>query len=305
MDKLSDLIRYRTELLNYLDQLPINDRLDRHILKLDQFSKDSVSLANQMTGILVRYRDYKDQYQGIIDAYKKIIDNINNAINDQGTALINSTKLLDDNELVMLFDSGPGYRTIPDPILSRIYHYSNMQYPGLIFAPCSEEYIKPMVASDPLYLFGGTLDSLREKITNFTEVYQRRLGLYTDLELLPANQFSIIFVSDFFYQLPYPQVLGYLKIMLRLLRPGGSVLFTYHNCDLYELAKYAEEKFIAYSSRTRLEKDCKEIGFNVLNFYDEFVDIDTYQHVSWAHISKPGELTTIKLSQSLGLIKGK
>jgi SAM-dependent methyltransferase len=304
MNKLSELIRYRNELINYLDQLPISDVLDQRMSMLEQFSNDSVSLSDQFCGILTRYQEYKDQYQGIIDAYKKVIDNINVEIDRKGTELIDSTTLLTDVELSSLFDSGAEQFPLPDAILSRVYHYSSMHYPGLVFAT-SDFYIKPMVASDPLYLIGGSFDALRDKIKEFPEVYQRRLGLYTDLERLPANQFSIIFISDFFHLMPYKQVLDYLKIILRLLRPGGSVIFTYHNCDLYELAARAEENFITYSSRSKLEKDCKNIGFDLLNFYDDSVDLNKSQIVSWAHLGKPGELQTIKLSQSQGLIKRK
>lgn len=302
MGKLSDLIKFRNELTNFVEKL--NSNTDMAILLAESLllAETSVSTAEQLVGVNLRYKEYIDQYQGIIAAYKKVITNTKNAIDLAGDELINATPLLSEDQIDILTATYPGLDQLPDKVRSTIHEYSNTRYPGLIISPCNENLIRLLTASDPLYLVCRHLDYLDSKIENFPEQYQNRLGLYDNIENLPANQFSIIVVSDLFRHLPYPQVIKYLQTIIQLLRPGGCLIFAFNNCDIFEIAVHTELGHTTFSSQFKLEKDCVATGYEILNFDNSFIDLPNYKFISWAMIKKPGKLTTVKQTQAQGLV---
>lgn len=303
MSKLSDLIKFRNELVKFVSKLDTDSTMNQQIAEsVALVEHNPVSTADQINGVAARYKEYSDQYQGIISAYKKIIINTETAIDRAGTEIIKSSDLMSKDELGVLSTALPLNSGIPNKILSQLYQHSNTLYPGLIFTPCLEEYVRYMAASDPLYLLGRNLDYLKTLVKNLPDQYQNRLGLYDDIEKLPMNQFSIIIASDFFHQIHYSQVVEYLQTAFRLLRPGGCVIFTFNNADIYEIAVQAELKLISFSSQAKLAKDSVRLGFEILEFNNDFIDIANYKYTSWAMLKKPGTLATIKRSQSQGLI---
>jgi hypothetical protein len=301
--KLSDLIKFRNELNEFSAQLDIDSLMRQQITKMLFLAEHNpVTTSDQLTGVIARYQEYSDQYQGIVSAYKKIITNTENEIDQVGALLIESTCLLDDDQLDALFRSPPRMNRIPTKVQSEIYQYSNTLYPGLIIGPCDEKHIRLLTASDPLYLVGRDPLFLKDQIKNFPEQYQNRLGLYNNIELLPMNQFSIVVVSDLFCHLPYLQVIDYLQTIIRLLRPGGCVIFAFNNCDIFELAKQAELGYITFSSQLKLLKHCSSMGYESLDFVNCFVDPVNSEFTSWAMLKKSGNLSTVKRSQSSGLV---
>jgi hypothetical protein len=306
MDRLSDLIKFRDLLNGSFSQLLNEDHVDFRLNTLQQLSTNSVSMSEQINELTIKYQEYANQYQTIIDAYQQIIDITNLSIEKLGQDMITATPLLSNEELTKLLSHGvDSISAVSNGEISQIYEYSNMIFPGLMVGPISTDYIKLMVASDPLYLLGSSVTSLESKISEFPKEYQNRLRLYHNIERLPKHQFSLIFVTKFFHSIPYVQVIDYLKIMLQLLRPGGSVLFTYYNCDIYEVVKLAEEGHIPYASQHRLKKDCQELGYEILEFNNESVDAVESKFISWAQLKRPGKLTTIKQAQVLGSIHQK
>jgi cyclopropane fatty-acyl-phospholipid synthase-like methyltransferase len=99
-----------------------------------------------------------------------------------------------------------------------------------------------MVANDPLYLIGPIIETLQESLQSFPEIYQQRVRLYElndkrDLSTLPQAQFNLIFCWDFFNHLSVDVIDLYLQQMIRLLRPGGTLLFTGENNFIKPLAR--------------------------------------------------------------------
>lgn len=301
--KLSDLVKFRNELSEFLAQFDIDSLMRQQITKMLFLAEHNpVTTADQLTGVVARYQEYIDQYQGIVSAYKKIITNTENEIDQIGTRLIEATCPLNDDQLDAIFRSPPNRNLIPAKVQSGIYQYSNTLYPGLLLGPCDEKHIRLLTASDPLYLVGRDLLFLKDQIKNFPEQYQNRLGLYDNIELLPMNQFSIVVVPDLFCHLPYLQVIDYLQTIIRLLRPGGCVIFAFNNCDIFELAKQVELGHITFSSQSKLLKNCAAMGYEFLEFDNSFVDPVNYKFTSWAMLRKPGNLSTVKRAQSSGLV---
>lgn len=302
MRNLSDLISLRTQLNKDLEVISDTSQADYRLEILKNLSTNSVFMSERIAEFISKYQEYVDQYQSIIDVYKQIIADTNLAIEEIEQNIINTTQLFSNEKIKKLMSSNVNDQSVPVDALSRIDHYTSAIYPGLVIAPTSFEYINLMVASDPLYLIGADICSLRSIIKKFPEQYQNRLRLYPSIEKLPKNQFSLIFVTYLFRSLPYVQVIEYLKTILELLRPGGCIVFAYYNCDIYGVAQLFEKGYVPYSSQTRLHQDCQELGYEILEFNNELVDPADAKYVSWAQLQKPGELTSVKRAQALGSI---
>jgi SAM-dependent methyltransferase len=167
-----------------------------------------------------------------------------------------------------------------------------------------------MVASDPLYLMGPSIEILQESLRSFPEIYQKRVQLYElndkrDLSTLPQAQFNLIFCWDFFNHLSVDVIDLYLQQMMRLLRPGGTLLFTYNNCDLVMSARSADSNSASWCTPLLLEKIYSKHGFELIGFDDIISDDVNVSHVSWAELKRPGDLTTSKISQASGAIRRK
>jgi SAM-dependent methyltransferase len=329
MSKLSDLIKFRSELVKLSEELSFEQVIDEKTSILSDLisSNDNVSLSNDLNEIITQYQNLYENNQAIIQKRQEIIKNINLQIENAADELIQNSAPLTQEQLNRLFLYPLSRKYIPYSILSQLYSSSNLIYPGLLFGRISVDYINYLVASDPLYLcididFSNNIvfdcaensiceNYLQEIITVYPELYQKRLRLYNDLHLLPKNQFSIILIWDFFHHIHYTQILDYLKQMIQLLRPGGSLIFSYNNFDIYEVAKETKsiiEDQFHFASKQRLEKDCKELGYEISMFVDEIISDDgdpSKRFLSWAKISKPGTLSTVKLKQAMGEIKRK
>jgi len=307
MHNLSDSISLRDqlnkalEIILDLEVILDTTQADHRLEILKQLSDNTVFMSERIAEFISEYQEYINQYQSIISMYKQLVADTNLAIEEIGQNIVNTTPLLSDEELSKLMSSECDDQSVPVDAINRIYHYTNAIYPGLVIAPTSFEYINLMVASDPLYLL-GTISKLQSVIEKFPEQYQNRLRLYSDVESLPKNQFSLIFVTYLFRCLPYVQVIEYLRTMLKLLRPGGCIMFTYYNCDIHRVAQLFEKGYVPYSSQTRLYRDCQQLGYEILEFNNESVDLAAEKYVSWVQLQKPGELTSVKRAQALGNI---
>lgn len=316
MDKLCDLIKFQTDLNKLIDQFSISSAIYEKQTLLNGLISDNidVSMSSNLSKIDNLYQTINENNQTIMGICQEVITNVNTQIENIREQFIKKSAQVSQDQgcLDILFTTPPKDEIIPNSILSKIYSSSHLSYAGLIFGRVSANYINYLIASDPLYICTQYSDKMYSKnsptsdsgpdyiqkvISVYPEQYQRRLRLYNNQQLLPNNQFSIILIWDFFNYVPYNQILDYLKQMLLLLRPGGSIYFSYNNFDNYATAKYGDDRYFA--SEKKLRKDCEELGFIVDIFSDETID---NMVVSWAKISKSGKLSTVKLLQAAGLI---
>ena len=90
--------------------------------------------------------------------------------------------------------------------------------------------------------------------------------------------------------------------MFNLLRPGGTAMFSYNNCDIIESARIADMGEMSFVSKRNLTNLLKKIGFDVIASYD-LPNTDTLiTNISWLEIRRPGELITTKLRQVMGTV---
>jgi hypothetical protein len=190
---------------------------------------------------------------------------------------------------------------------ARVKSSCDWRLPGMIIRPGLDSYIEDMVPLDPLYVVDQHLDLINPAISKFTEQYQRRLRPYvindyqqsTPLQQLPDNQFGSIFAHNFFNYKPIEVIEIYLNEFRKKLRPGGTVIFTYNDCDYSNGVGLAENNFMCYTPGHRIRTIATDIGFTIVNH------VINLNNLQWIELRRPGEITTLRGGQTLAKISFK
>jgi hypothetical protein len=189
----------------------------------------------------------------------------------------------------------------------RVQNYVDWQHPGMIIQPGLEKFVEDMVGYDPLYLVAQQHDLLVPTFNRFPEEYQRRLRLYTvketiDTEILdkiPNNQFGICLVYNFFEFKPFEIIRSYLTEIYQKLKPGGTLIMTFNDCDRDKAVKLVEQHYACYTPGTMIQQFASTVGYNQIFSWNN--DGPT----TWLELRKPGTLTSLKGGQTLAKIINK
>lgn len=214
-------------------------------------------------------------------------------IHDSVDIILNRRMRIDDDDDLML-------RT-------HLKNLTDWRLPGMILRPGLENYIEDMVPMDPLYVVDHDRELMRPAISKFTPEYQRRLREYVIddwedgpiLDQLPNNQFGAIFAYHYFNHKPVEIICKFLTEFYQKLRPGGSVIMTYNNCDLAHGVIRAEHAWMLYTPRRLIETHAVKSGFELITAHDGAGD------VSWLELRKPGDLVSLRGGQTLAKIVAK
>jgi hypothetical protein len=320
MPTLTDLVKFKNDLRDTIDKLS----LESEVLEKTRLV-DTIKCRHEITDYHQDIEQYLQIYQNllaknndIVALIKNTIEKIDNDINIKVQLELDENKFTEDSIHQLLSTN----QEIEKIIQLRIGGYNNWRFPGLQLhcrysriTPISDNFvdprdrINPMVASDPLYLVGSDLKTLTEHITNYPDIYQRRIRLYEvkkrDLLVLPHAQFGFILCWDFLNYLPLSVIEWYLKSILALLRPGGVVLFSYTNGNIETSASFVDQQRYCWATDSIIKKMVVDIGFNIINFTDIPTNDNELTWVSWAEIQKPGELQTVRKQPAVGKILSK
>ena len=195
------------------------------------------------------------------------------------------------------------YGNVKEIVKSRIYHYVDWRYPALEIGPGDGLFTEEMAAGDPLYIVDVHQEFLDSTKKKFNEFYAtRRLRSYLthksrhDLSMLPQEQMGFVLVWNVFNYFPLEAIKGYLKEIKKVVRPGGTIMFSYNNSDRWQGAEMVENAFMCHTPKHMLLPMIESLGFTVTASYDYDPT------VSWVEIQKPGRLKTCKAHQSMGAI---
>jgi SAM-dependent methyltransferase len=183
-----------------------------------------------------------------------------------------------------------------------ITKYCAWEYPTLELGSGLSQFTKDLVGSDPLYVTDCLPELLDEVVEQFNPVYQKRVRPYLidyrlqDYSKLPQGQFGFVFAWNVLNYYTMPKIIRLLPKIERLLRPGGTFMFSYNNSDRYWCGKYVELGKASSVPYRLLSELVQDEGWEIT----KAVDIET--NVSWIEIKRPGELETAKLHPSLGEI---
>jgi hypothetical protein len=320
MTDLATLVEHKNSLKEIIPKLSIDNTVYSETRLIESLVSrfDLNEYHQSINRIRTIYDDIDQKNKDIIAEIEKIIDSIDHNISNTLESKNVTSDIFKESTIISHLPTNEIVRTIFNNKISKI---SQVRYPGLqintrFFPPVEinpsniDSWISLMVASDPLYLMGPSIKILQWPLQSFPEIFQKRVRLYElngkgDLSILPQTQFNLIFCWDFFNHLSVDVIDFYLQQMIRLLRPGGTLLFTYNNCDLVMSARSVDSNSASWCTPLLLEKIYSKHGFELIGFNDIISDDVNVSHVSWAELKRPGDLTTSKISQASGAIRRK
>ena len=190
--------------------------------------------------------------------------------------------------------------------VARIMQHNNWHYPGMIIHPGEEPFMQYMVGNDPLYLVDES-DYLLDLVNmaNYDEIYQKRLRKYVIeesfdhdmLEKIPNEQFGICLAYHYFDFRPVEMIEKYLVEIYQKLRPGGTLIMTFNDCDRPAGVVLVENNYASYNRAPIIKHLAQRLNYTVEFFYHE-----QDSPMSWIELRKPGELTSLRGGQTMAKI---
>lgn len=196
---------------------------------------------------------------------------------------------------------------IVDYLNARIKVHGDWRNAGMIIRPAHEPWIEHLVACDPLYLVDQSSELILPAMSKFNEQYQNRLRSYsiresvTDpiLDRIPDEQFGFCLAYNFFNYKPFDILNCYLTEIFDKLHPGGTLAFTFNNCDRRGGVELVERSFMCYTPGNLVTALCEKIGFEIT----EQSQLD--DACAWLEVRKPGQFQTLRGGQSLARVVAK
>jgi len=190
---------------------------------------------------------------------------------------------------------------------SRIKSLSSWKHSAVFIRPEHGEYLKEIIDSDPMYIVDESEEMFGPIKQMWNDQYQGRLRyniidenrerIYRNI---PKNQMGLIVAFNYFNHKPFEIIRQHLTELYDLLKPGGSLIFTYNNCNYPLAVKNFEQGLYSYTPGALIEPAVELIGFEIVESYN-----DESTNVSWLEVKKKGKLTSIKGGQTLAMIEKK
>lgn len=311
--KLSELVHYKNLLEKYTpDDLPsvINGAAGhaRHlILENDiQFPHLTQKLNQDYQSILGSFDRFKNTIAEIQTEIQNLIDSIESEYFSKSYQLYEQFLCQDEpdyilNRRLILTDETIDY------LHGRIRFHGDWHYPAVILRPGLEDWVNDLVACDPLYLVDREIDMLTPAMNRFNPDYQRRLRIYLiqksddnqPLKYLPDGQMGFCLAYNFFNFKPFEVIRSYLEELYQKLRYGGTLAFTFNNCDRSGAVELVERNFMCYTPGRLLLALCESIGYQIVQTYQ----LDAA--CTWVEVCKPGKTVSVRGGQSLAKIVAK
>ena len=305
--KLSDIVNY----LNHLDTLSvqtaasastaevakITQAVQSRDIQIGNTASDLLLIQNHMAHLLQQYEQKLVQLRQAVqllveqreqEYFANSWDDYCQGMNLDPPAYILSRTLNVEPESHELFQNKSKALT-------------NWQFPGMVIRPAHNLWMEDLVALDPMYLVDTHSDLFAPVTALFTPEYQRRLRYYVIKERtsekifwnLPQEQFGIVYAFDYFHFKPWEVIKQYLDEIFVLLRPGGSFLFNFNDCDNWRAVALAEHHYCCYTPGRSLRKHALDLGYEIKT------DHRTSGATTWMEIRKPGVLDSIRGGQAL------
>jgi hypothetical protein len=308
--KLSDLVAYKTalgKLTSHTAQREIELSLGKITHLVDSQSIQLGNFKQQLDSQYNTIYNNIDHFENILVQLKK---EIQTQIEIVEKPWFQESYRLYDQEMR---NDTADYILNRRPILSedtenflrvRIQNYVNWQHPAMIIQPGLEKFVEDMVGFDPLYLIAQQHDLLVPAFDRFPEEYQRRLRLYTVkedidseiLEKVPNGQIGLCLVYNFFEFKPFEIVRKYLTEIYQKLKPGGTLIMTFNDCDCDKAVKLVEQHYACYTPGSMIQQYAVTVGYN------QIFSWNNNGPTTWLELRKPGTLTSLRGGQTLAKI---
>jgi SAM-dependent methyltransferase len=309
--KLSEIVAYA----NHLDTLSVETAAAQSMCELDKINQIVQASAIQIPDIALALIDNVTQVKLLLQQYEENLKKLQASVFD----------LIQQQEPKYFADSTSLYQEMrhetPEHILNRtsfidpdteqilckkLAARTNWQYPGMAIRPAYSVGLESLVALDPLYLV-DTHDDLFSPVRElFTPEYQRRLRYYRIEEYthkpifwnLPQQQFGFVCAFRYFDFKPWEVLQQYLNEIFELLRPGGTFLFSFNDCDQWKAVGLVEHHFCCYIPGRHIKSHVQDCGYEIVDIYNDSAG------TSWMELRKPGILNCIRGGQAVaGIFK--
>jgi hypothetical protein len=305
---VSDLIKFRDTFITKVEQINLDQSfIDMskvlHSVLMENTSITLPSVEEKINQALAEFEEVHQHINAIRTPLITLVDEINQAVDH----LANEILINPEDELFKHYHTLDFIinEEVDRAVRSRIHHRADWHFPGMQLGCRNSEYTSELVANDPLYLCDLELQYIDNVSSQFNDLYNRRLRKYLisnhDLSLLPHNQFGFILSWMLFNYTEITVVEKYLEQVIKILRPGGIIMFSYNNGDLYTSCQLSERGGMSWIPKRQLVKLVTKLGYEIVNSVD-LPNNDEVSHISWIEIKKPGQLSTIKRSQAQGLV---
>ena len=317
-EKLQDIVRYRAmvdsidmdtirrdinkTLSSVCNDLAINN-FDTESLK-DRMLHSQLKVLNNLEDMALDLNTFKEE----INKHVKQIENPyyekSKEIYKKRTLMSPMDKLSQLKNKDLLF-----HEDTTKLLINAITIKISNQYACCQLAPGYGDVTKHLVHGTPLYIVEEDKEASVVNTDFFNQIMTNRIAWYEMndadeeiLAVLPQEQIGCFVVIDYFNFKSEDIIEKYLKSIYNCLRPGGTVIFTFNNCDYPNAIDKVDEMYYCYTTGTQMKKICSSIGFEIQKLtaigYDELDN-----GISWLEIKKPGELNTIRSAQGLAEIK--
>lgn len=265
-----------------------HDKIRDILNDYDLLCKKSVEIKNKLPAIINDVNDSIDQL-----AEKLLVKQ-----DDQPFKHYHKTEFNISNEIDLL-------------IRSNIHQHADWHFPAMQIGcrSLAQKYTAELIANDPLYICDIDPTYIDKATAQFNDLYNKRIRKYVisnhNMDVLPRNQFGFI-LSWMFFNFAGGEILeNYLINLIKLLRPGGTLMFSYNNGDIFDSCRLAETGGMSYIPKRKILDMCDRLGYIIVNSYDLPNTDDQVKYVSWIEIQKPGVLSTIKRAQAIGRVVSK
>ena len=308
MSNFSELVKFRNELTEDLQKLKTRFSIDEQLSTLDSLKKRNELVADQfpIDNYIKKYNELSSQHTGIIEEFTKEIDQLSAYIDELANSIFNTTEYQELMSKKNIHQTLLVNAQLKDIIITRCGSYCDFRFPGLLLFPREAQWLNSIiVANDPLYILQHDSVGIDELTSEFSNLYKSRLRIYQNINALPQKQFGFILFWDYLSYLSFDQFEQFFNQIFNLLKPGGTVLINYNNCDIWGSAKRAEMFDAAYCTSRMVADLAEQTGFEIIKFEDLDNGDPLNTHVSWVELRRPGTLTTVKAHQALATILSK
>ena len=316
--ELKNIVKYK-QLIESLDDIGLRKNINKHLtdvltdLHTHEFDTDNIK-ENIMDNHLEVLKNLEDMSNNL----NKFREKLQQLVNDLEQPYYKKSKDIYKMNLAQstqekmdrhIFNDLLANKSSSQLLSDRIGLYVDNRYPGLHIAPGYGEITNQLVSLNPLYLMDDSVDMFK-KMKGWREPpYQRRLRYYIvddnhngPLDELPQNQLGVIVAVNWFNFKPVEVIKQYLESMMKVLRPGGVVVFTYNNCNYPKGVDKVDEMYYCYTTDTQIKQMCIQLGYDIIKSFDKGYD-ELDMGISWLEIKKPGTRNTIRASETMGIIK--
>lgn len=180
-----------------------------------------------------------------------------------------------------------------DFLQARLMTHSSWCDIGMIIRPANEDFVVSMSGMSLLYLYDSVPQLLEPAITRFPQHHREKYRDYHgtsigDLDQIPKGQARLIFVQNFFNFMPVDVMYQYLEVLCGILRPGGTIIFTYNDCDHAVNVGFCERSWQCYQPGSEVLARTRALALELRHrqWYDN--------GFAWMEMQLPGKYRPLK-----------